>query len=137
MNEAALDLPEDAVDRSTTHIELVTESGAPATFEVDRLGRGAGGDLQADFAMYVSDLRVRLRRFSLVFQREISLEGEAALEVGTRWHNADQKAMYTRQTHVYLAGNWVIFCIEGAFEAREELDGLFDRLLGSLRLRTD
>jgi hypothetical protein len=137
MNEAALDLPDDAVDRSTTHVVMSTESGMPATFEVERLNRGASGKLQDDYASYVSDLRVRLRRFSVVFQREGLVDDEGALEVGVRWQNADQKAMYTRQTHLYRGATWVILAIEGAFEAREELDALFERLLATLRFRTD
>lgn len=137
MNEAALDLPEDAVDRSSTHLKLSTASGAPATFEVDRLDPGPSGDLQADYTTYVSDLRVRLRRFSIVFQRETLSGGEAAYEVGARWHNHDANPMYTRQTHLYWGATWLVLGIEGAFEVREELDALFELLLGSLRWRTD
>ncbi len=137
MNEAALDLPHDAVDRSTTHVIMSTESGAQATFEVERLGHGPSRTLLDDYRSYVGELRVRLRRFSLVFQQERVVDGRAVLEVAVRWQTAERKPMYTRQAHLHLEATWLILAIEGAFEAREELDALFEPILASLRLRTD
>jgi hypothetical protein len=137
MNEAALVLPDDAVDRSTTNVLLSTPSGVRATFVVERLDIEPGQTLREACALYTRGLQTRLRRFSTVLERESSIDGAPALEIGVRWRSEDGGLMYTRQAHLRLESTWVIWAIEGPFDVREELDGLFDPILASIRLRSD
>jgi hypothetical protein len=137
MNEASLVLPDGAVDRSTTHVLLSTPSGARATFVVERLDIEPGQTLREAYLSYVRDLQRRLSRFSAVFERESSLDGAPALEIGVRWRSEAGDSMYTRQAHLRLDAAWVIVAIEGPSGVREELDGLFDPILASMRLRSD
>lgn len=137
MNEAALVLPDGAVDRSMTHVHLATPSGARATFIVERLEIEPGQTLREACHAYTRDLEMRLRGFSTVFEREGSLDGAPTLEVGVRWRNEGGDPMYTRQAHLRLDATWVIVAIEGPSPVREEIDELFDPILASLRLRSD
>lgn len=137
MNEAVLVLPDGAVDRTMTHVLLATPSGARATFVAERLEIEAGQTLREACRAYTRDLEVRLRGFTLVFEREGSLDGVPALEVGVRWRNDDGDPMYTRQAHLRLDATWMILAIEGPSNVREELDELFDPILASIQLRND
>ncbi len=136
MNEAALILPDGAADRSTTRVILATPSGAKATFIVERLELEPGQTLREAFVSYARDLERRLRGFTALFERDTSLDGAPALEIGVRWRNQAGDPMYTRQAHLRLE-TWTILAIEGPSQAREEIDGIFDPILASLRLRND
>ncbi len=137
MNEAALVLPEGAKDRSTTQVFLTTPSGARATFVVERFDVAPGQTLREACAAYTRDLRLRLRGFTTLFEREAALDGSPALEVGVRWRSEAGDPTYTRQTHLRLGATWMIVAIEGPSHLRAELDAMFDPILASIRLRSD
>jgi hypothetical protein len=137
MNEAALVLPDDAVDRTTTNVLLSTPSGARATFVVERLDIALGQTLREACLSYTREIETRLRAFSTVFEREGSIDGAPALEVGVRWRNDAGDMMYTRQAHLRLEAAWMILAIEGPLDVREELDALFEPILASVQLRSD
>ena len=137
INEAVLVLPDAAVDRTMTHVLLSTPSGAKATFVVERLDLAPGQTLREACTSYTRDLQLRLRGFTPVFERESSLDEAPALEVGIRWRTDAGEPRYTRQVHLRLDARWVILAIEGPSHVREEIDGLFDPILTSIRLRND
>ncbi len=137
MNEAALVLPDDAVDRTMTHVLLSTPSGARATFVVERLELPLGQTLREACFSYIRETETRLRAFSTVFERESSIDGAPALEVGVRWRNDAGDMIYTRQAHLGLEAAWMILAIEGPLEFREELDALLDPILASVQLRSE
>jgi len=137
MNEAALALPDDAVDRTTTNVLLSTPSGARATFVVERLDIELGQTLREACFSYTRELETRLRAFSTVFEREGSIDGAPALEIGVRWRNNAGDMTYTRQAHLRLEEAWLILAIEGPLEVREELDALLEPILASVQFRSE
>ncbi|UQA60491.1 DcrB-related protein [Polyangium aurulentum] len=137
MNEAALVLPDNAVDRTMTHVLLSTPSGARATFVVERLEIELGQTLREACLSYTRELQTRLRAFSTVFERESAIDGAPALEIGVRWRSDAGDLTYTRQAHLRLEAAWVILAIEGPLEVRDELDELFDPILASVQLRSE
>lgn len=136
MNEAAMVIPDGAIDRSMTHILLKTSSGVSVTFVVERLEFEAGQTLREAYRNYINDLGMRLSRFSPVFERETLVNGVPALEIGVNWRSEAGEAMYTRQVHLGLDASWRIFGIEGPRDLRLELDGLFAPIIESIELRT-
>jgi hypothetical protein len=136
MNEAALLLPDNAVDRTMTHVLLTTPSGVRATFVVERLELPLGQTLREARVSYTREVQTRLLAFSTLFEREGSVDGAPALEIGARWRNDGGEMRYTRQAHLGLEESWMILGIEGPLEVREELDGIFDPILASVQFRS-
>lgn len=137
MNEAALVLPPGAVDRSFTHVLLTTPSGFEVTFVVERMAVEPGQSLRDAYASYVRDLQMRLRRFSPVMERETTVDGTPALEIGVHWRNAGGDNRYTRQVHLRLEALWLVVGIEGPRDVRQEIDALFEPIVASIQLRSD
>lgn len=135
MNEAALDLPDGAIDRSLTSVTLSTPSGAKAAFIVERHEIAPERTLREACRSYTRDLEMRVRRLSRVFERDGSVAGVPALEIGVCWYGDDGAAMYTRQAHIRLEALWMVLAIQGPRDARAELDALFEPILASIRLR--
>ena len=137
MNEAALDLPDGAVDRTVTRVQLSTPSGARTTFIVQRLGIAPGHTLRAACLSHVRAAETRVSGYTVLFEREGAVDGAPAMEVGVRWRDELGEPRYTRQAHVFLGGTWLIIAVEGPMAAREELDDLLETTLGSMRIRSN
>jgi len=137
MNEAAIELPDGIVDRTTTHVQMSTPSGARSIFLVQRLDIAPGLTLRAACLSHVRDAQTRVSGYTVLFEREGAVDGAPAMEVGVRWRDDTGEPVYTRQAHLFLGRRWTIIAIEGPIAAREELDAILENSLGSMRIRGD
>lgn len=136
MNEAMFELPEAGfVDRTVTHLEGTSPSGAGVTLLVERHPLPEGKSLRQAAADHVSDEGKRLRAHTVLFQRDTTVGELPAIDIGMRWRNDTGAPIFTRQTHFILGSLWMIVGGEAPMGEREFCESYVDSVLGSLRLR--
>jgi hypothetical protein len=135
MNEAAFELPAiGLVDRTVTRLDAVSEDGLAQTIVVHRSRVPEGKSLAELVAESLREAGARLRLHAALFQREIAVDGEPALEVGAQWRG-EEGMIYTRQVHLALGDAWIVLAGNCALEGRERCDATFDHILATFRVR--
>lgn len=136
MNEAAFELPDELgmIDRSMTNLEATSAEGHPHLLRVYRAPPPAGKSLAEIVAANVREASIRLRAHAVLFRRDIEVDGLPAIELGTRWQGQGG-VLYTRQAHLLVPGEWLVFAGNVEMAAREACDACFDHALATFRRR--
>lgn len=136
MNEAMFELPEAGfVDRTVTYLEGTAPGGADVVLLVERHPFPKGKSLRQLTEQHMNDARKRLRGYSVLFQREVTVADTPTIDVGVRWRDNTGAPVYTRQSHLAVGPAWLIVAGEAPFADRAFCDGYVDQVLASFRLR--
>jgi hypothetical protein len=134
-NELALDLPDVGfVDRTVTTLEAITPGGHVHALTVSRAPLADSADLAAHVKANLGRASVQLRSHQVLFVRDAEIASCPAIEVATQWRGA-LSWIYTRQAHLAVSGQWLVFSANAPLDARETCDELLEQVLGTLRIR--
>lgn len=136
MNEAMFDLPDaEFVDRSVTYLRGTTPTRADALMLVERRILEEDQPLRSAVAQLGNDAKEELRGYSVMFERDVEVAGQPAIDVGARWREEDGTPMYTRRVHLALGTTWMIFAGEVPMVDRDFCDAHINQIVGSLQFR--
>lgn len=136
MNEAMFDLPEaEFVDRTVTYLVGKSPAGNGVVLLVERRPYPGEKPLRQHATEHGIEAATRLRGYKVLFEREIEVAGQPAIDVGARWRADDGEPIYTRRTHLTMGPTWFIIAGEGPATDREFCDAYVDHVLTTIRLR--
>jgi hypothetical protein len=81
------------------------------------------------------DTMARFLGYQVLFEREIEVASQPALDVGARWRGETGDPVYVRRTHLALGETWLIITGEAPIAEREFCDAYTEHVLASLRIR--
>jgi hypothetical protein len=137
VNEAAFELPDvPTVDRTVNVLEMSTADGRELGVLIARSPLPRGKSLLDVVRAHQDHERRKLRGWSTVFERQDEVDGAPAVELGVRWRG-DDGMVYQRQAHLGLGDEVLLFIVNGDMDEREACDACMDRLLRTLKLRTE
>lgn len=136
MNEAMIDLPDAGfVDRTVTYLVGTSPEGNGVLLLVERRPLPADKSLRQVVDGLGKDAMTRFLGYQVLFEREIEVSSQPALDVGARWRAESGEPVYVRRTHLALGKTWLIITGEGSIVDRAFCDAYIDHVLASLRLR--
>jgi hypothetical protein len=136
MNEAVFDVPDAGfVDRTVTHLEGTSPGGNGVLLMVERRPLAVDKSLRQVVDALGKDAMTRFIGYRVLFEREIEVASQPALDVGARWCAESREPLYVRRTHLALGETWLIITGEAPIVEREFCDAYIDYVLASLRLR--
>jgi hypothetical protein len=136
MNEAMFDLPDAGfVDRTVTYLAGTSPDGRGVLLLIERRPLPVGKSLRQVVAALGKDAMTRFIGYQVLFEREIEVAAQPALDVGARWRAESGEPVYVRRTHLALGETWLIVTGEAPIVEREFCDAYTDHVLASLQLR--
>lgn len=136
MNEAMFDLPDAGfVDRTVTYLAGSSPSGKGVLLLVERRPLPVDTSLRQVAAALGKDARTRFMGYQVLFEREIEVASQPALDVGARWRAESGEPVYVRRAHLAVGETWLIITGEAPIVEREFCDAYVDHVLASLRIR--
>ena len=135
VDEASFELPNlEVADRTVNVLELGGGAVPGLGLLVARSPFPVGKTLREVVGVHVEQERRSLRAWSLLFERDIEVEGQPAIELGTRWRG-DSGMVYQRQAHIGLPDIVLLLVGNAPLEERATCDAYMDHVLWTLRLR--
>ncbi|MFT3765156.1 MAG: DcrB-related protein [Minicystis sp.] len=136
MNEAMFDLPDAGfVDRTVTYLVGSSPDGNGVLLLVERRPLPVDKSLRQVVDALGKDAMTRFPGYRVLFEREIEVAAQPALDVGARWRADSGEPVYVRRTHLALGETWLIITGEVPIAEREFCDAYVDHVLTSLRIR--
>lgn len=136
MNEAMFDLPEAGfVDHTVTYLAGNAPSGKGVLLLVERRPLPPDASLRQVAAAFGKDAMTRFAGYRVLFEREIEVASQPALDVGARWRADTGEPVYVRRVHLALGETWLIITGEAPIAEQEFCDAYVDHVLASLRIR--
>ncbi|UQA59898.1 DcrB-related protein [Polyangium aurulentum] len=136
MNEAMFDLPEAGfIDRTVTYLVGSSPGGNGVLLLVERRPLPVDTSLRQVVDALGKDAMTRFLGYRVLFEREIEVASQPALDVGARWRADSGEIVYVRRTHLALGETWLIITGEAPIIEREFCDAYIDHVLASLQLR--
>jgi hypothetical protein len=130
------DLPDAGfVDRTVTYLAGTAPSGAGVLLLVERRPFPPAASLRQAAAALGKDAMTRLAGYRVLFEREIEVASQPALDVGARWRAESGEPVYVRRVHLALGETWLIVTGEAPVAEHAFCDEYIDHVLASLRLR--
>jgi hypothetical protein len=135
VNEASFELPDVEVqDRTVNVLELGGGAVPGLGLMIARAPFPIGKSLRDIVRAHVEHERRSLRSWSLLFEREGEVEGQAMIELGTRW-KAKDGITYQRQAHIGIGDVVLLLVGNGPLAERERTDAHVELALATMRLR--
>jgi hypothetical protein len=136
MNEAMFDLPDAGfVDRTVTHLVGTSPGNDGVLLLVERRPLPVDKSLREVVAALGKDAMTRFLGYRVLFEREIEVASQLALDVGARWRSEAGEPVYVRRGHLALGETWLMITGEAPIGEREFCDAYIDHVLASLRIR--
>lgn len=152
LNEAAFALPERAFVDRTVHLlestggdlpspaqsapESPTSAAAPLTVTIRRTRLAEGKTLRQMVDADIEETKASAASFTILEQGEASVAGAPTLVLRVRWRDGET-VHHQRQAHVAIDGTWIALAVTGPLAHRAACDDAFDRIVQSLKWRTD
>lgn len=136
MNEAMFDLPETGfVDRTVTYLRGISPHGVPVVLLIERRPL-ENKSLREAVDEHSLDLMKRYLGYKVIFDREVEVDTQRAIDIGASWNTDNGIPAYTRRTHLALGEMRFIVTGEVAMVEREYCDAYINHVLGSLKFRS-
>jgi hypothetical protein len=133
MNEGSFDSLDVGMIDSTVH---VLRWGGDARLFVEKRPLRNGATLRAIARSRTQHESRALSKFNVLAEREVEVGGIAMLEVAAFFRD-ETDIVYQRRTHIIRPPWAFTFTLRGDMASRADLDARMDRLLTTLRYRTD
>ena len=135
MNEGVFDLPDAGFVDKTVHLfQAPSPSGREIGLIVCRARLEPGKTFEQVVTEHLAHEAKNLRAFSVLSQRAVEWNGNASIEIASRYRNQNEMA-YQRQVHTSMFGLWVLFGATAHIAEREAADACLDRVIASFQPR--
>lgn len=136
MNEAMFDLPDAGfVDQTVTCLAGTSPRGESVLLLIERRTLPATMSLRQAVAALSKDAMKRHIRYQVLFEREIEVASQPALDVGARWHTEEGEPIFDRRVHLTQGETWLILIGQAPIAEREFCEAYTDHVLASLQMR--